>query len=309
MTWFGLDDLPWCQQAMATEAVEDTLESLCDRIEILRERNETIEAHDSLYNCKRIGTLTLADLLFQQQDISKSVARRAQICIDRIRTFGADNPNALEVVWSGRCWQAPTVAWVHARCVARQPTACITVSVAPRRSSVQVETQSVQQAIHFVADETTHLEFFRTLADSPHCNEREFESLAPHAFPNAAFADGVFSGLRDLSRPFRDRRSEIVHVLATLSDHAATIFADPRETSIRAALKRRGIEASTETRETLRDAKCRAARERRFASGTLIFSWHVKIEPHIDRIYFHPPTSESGGRPVVGVIHEHLRLP
>jgi hypothetical protein len=41
----------------------------------------------------------------------------------------------------------------------------------------------------------------------------------------------------------------------------------------------------------------------------LVFDWHVKIEPHIDRIYFHPPTSESGGRPVVGVIHKHLRLP
>jgi hypothetical protein len=275
MTWFGLDDLPWCQQAIGTKAIEDTLDGLCDRLEILRERNETIEAHDSIYNCERIGTLTLADLLFQLQDISKSVARRAQICIDRIRTFGGDNPDTFEVRWSGRCWQAPTVSWVHARCVARQPTACITVPVASRRSSVQVETQSGQQAIHFVSDEATHLEFFRTLADSPHCDEREFESLAPHAFPNAAFADDVFRGLRDLSRPFRDRRSEIVRVLVTLSDHAATIFADPREASIRAALKRHGVEASTETRETLRDAKCRAARERRFASGTLVFDWHV----------------------------------
>jgi hypothetical protein len=137
----------------------------------------------------------------------------------------------------------------------------------------------------------SHVGYFRHLATSPHCCETHFAALAPHAFPNLAFVEGVFRGLRDLSCPFTNRRNDIVSALGTLSDHAEVIFASQREKDIACQLRAFGIEASTETRETLEDTKCRTARERSFGSRVILFDWHAKFEPHVDRLHFSPPNT------------------
>jgi hypothetical protein len=174
---------------------------------------------------------------------------------------------------------------------------------------VSVLSAAGEQIVHFAPDEAAHVDFFRKVVEAPGCDIAKFETTAGHAYPNLAFVPGVFRGLRDLSRPFRDRRDEICRTLSIISDNVSAIFESPKEKAIAEALHSLGLDASTETRETILDGKCRTARERVFGAKTLVFDWHVKIDPFVDRIHLHPPIAESQWRPIVGIFHSHLPLP
>jgi hypothetical protein len=155
----------------------------------------------------------------------------------------------------------------------------------------------------------TQVELFRDAIRIENADEDGFASLAPSAFPALAFVDGVFRGLRDLSRPYRDRRDDLILHLSALSDHGAWIFALQQNAKIEAEFMSRKITISRETHETITDGRCRRARERAHGGTTFVFDWHTKIELHIDRIHVHPGTAASGGRVMVGIIHRHLPLP
>lgn len=304
----GLDDIPWSVGPLPLSELEHVLDLLSDRIDAAFSRNELLSAHDSLYELPRVADKTLANILFDRSEISATVRLRAQRLFDRIRTF-PDGDLPIEVEWAGDIWLAPTTSWVCQRCHRGDLTACVTAISAGRRLETSVSTAGIRAPIWFVSDEQSHVGYFRHLATSPHCCETHFAALAPHAFPNLAFVEGVFRGLRDLSCAFTNRRNDIVSALATLSDHAEVIFASQREKDIACQLRAFGIEASTETRETLEDAKCRTARERSFGSRVILFDWHAKFEPHVDRLHFSPPIPLSGNKPIIGIIHRHLPLP
>jgi hypothetical protein len=164
--------------------------------------------------------------------------------------------------------------------------------------------------VHFVPDDPTHTDFFRQAFTFERVTDVDaFATLAPSAFPELRFVEGVFRGLRDLSQPLRSRRDIVINHLSVLNDNGAAIFARRTNRDIEAGFSEVGLDISPENTGTRNDGACKRERQREYLGETLFFEWHTKIEPHLDRIHVHPGNDKSGSRVIVGIIHRHLRLP
>ena len=75
--------------------------------------------------------------------------------------------------------------------------------------------------IFFVADESEHIAFFRSVVALENAGEAEFQRLARSAFPALDWADNIWRGLRHFDRPYIEVRDELVRCLGGLSDHGA----------------------------------------------------------------------------------------
>ena len=173
--------------------------------------------------------------------------------------------------------------------------------------------------IVFVVEESQHVDFFRSLIALENADEAMFEFLAPSAFPALEWADNVWKGLGDFSRPYINVRNELVCYLGGLSDHGAACFHehrtdDPRHFP-RFLSARVGCEVSDENGPTKSHKRSERDRTRRHRGTNKVFWWHVKLQPHVDRIYFlyEPPSGNSPlperGCIVVGIFKDHCIMP
>ena len=173
----------------------------------------------------------------------------------------------------------------------------------------------VTNEIDFVTDEFEHVDFFRSVIELENSDEAMFACLAPSAFPEVEWADNVWRGLRDFSRPYINIRRELVRYLGGLNDYGAGCFHEYRAREPRKLAKvlsaQVGTETSDENGDTKRNRRSERDRTRRHGGENKVFWWHVKLQPHIDRIYFlyEPPSTDSPlpehGRIVVGLFKDH----
>ncbi|MCY4075041.1 MAG: hypothetical protein OXH04_06395 [Acidobacteria bacterium] len=170
--------------------------------------------------------------------------------------------------------------------------------------------------ISFVSGESDHVEFFRSVIGLENANEGQFEEFAGSAFPALDWADGIWRGLKQFSRPYAAVREELVRCLGGLSDYGAACFqeygaGDPRE--LAGVLSARvGAAVSDENGRTKRNAEARRDRTRHHQGVEKVFWWHVKLRPHVDRIHFRYEAGSGGyrqGRIVVGLFRDHCMLP
>jgi len=70
-----------------------------------------------------------------------------------------------------------------------------------------------------------------------------------------------------------------------------------------------GIVIAPENPDVFLNRRCREAREVKAGGLSLYCEWHVKLEPHRNRIHVHPPIPTTDNKFIVGVIDEHLILP
>ena len=173
--------------------------------------------------------------------------------------------------------------------------------------------------IAFVAGESQHVDFFRSVIALENADEAEFGRLARSAFPALEWADNIWRGLRDFSRPYIEVRDELVSCLGGLSDHGAGCFhehraGDPRHLA-NVLSARVGAETSDENGRTKNHRPSRRDRTRRHRGIDKVFWWHVKLRPTVDRIYFQYeqrsvslPLPEHG-HIVVGLFKDHCVLP
>jgi hypothetical protein len=305
---FVLDDLPWANQE---EDLIEGLDSLCERLDVARVRGEAVSCY-APYEAFRVGRKTLVDLLDPQSLLPRDLRVRLRIHVDRLETLDESSLQAFDVVFDNAEYFAPAVAWAGWNARQGAAVGCLTPSCSLRRGRLHLSilgTTPLLAEVHFVSDEPSHVDFFRTAIVLERADESAFASLAPSAFPDIHFVDGVWRGLRDLSRPYHARRNELIRHLSVVNDHGAAIFALGRNALIQNGFREHGIEISPESHETIADTRCRQERERLFRGESLLFEWHLKIESHVDRIHLHPGTLKSGNRVIVGIIHSHLRLP
>jgi hypothetical protein len=182
--------------------------------------------------------------------------------------------------------------------------------------------------IHFVVDEQTHRSFFRDALDVERSDEGSLPHLAPHAFPDLYFVEGLWRGLRDFEGGYQRVRAGLYRVLATLDDHGAWVFTDETGRLSRAEpipsdgrrvpvtdklIEHRfigwGLDITPEKPNVRADAACRRARERSVGGQILYCEWHCKLEPNINRIHLHGPVPASSRRLVVAIFASHLPLP
>jgi hypothetical protein len=311
---FVIDDARWASNDIATEALEKGLDNLSDLIEATISSGHRIGLFSDIWKLFLIGTDTLTALLYEKdnpRNIARTIRLRLARQFDKMAsiTFDEDSLSALDAEIDGETLLAPAavLAWQEAK--KRTALGCISLQTSGRRGCIGVGVSGEEQPVHFVFDKSTQVAFFRHAIQLENVDENGFGELAPAAFPNLRFVTGVWRGLRDLSKPYRDRRDEIIHCFSVLSDDGAAIFALKQNALIESEFGSRGVTISPETTETMKDAYCKRARTRDYADESLVFEWHIKLEPHLDRIHVHPGTASSEQRIIIGIIHKHLPLP
>lgn len=319
---FVLDESSWAGAIRAESAgmLTDAVERLLERLDVARDRGEGVVKHAGFYEADLGDGVQLVSLLYEPScpvRLEHDLSLRLSLALDRINDL--DN-SRLPHSDDGTARFGPGLAWAHRSCrdgrhVAVFPLPLVDVPV----GKVQVTMSDATLEIFFVAEESQHVDFFRSVITLENADEAKFERLAQSAFPKLDWADNVWRGLGDLSRPYVEVRRELVRCLGGLSDYGAACFdefraGDPRElASVLSA--RVGAEISDENGATKQHPRSRRDRTRRYRGIDKVFWWHVKLRPNVDRIHFlcEPRAAKAAGpgesRVVVGLFKDHCILP
>ena len=320
---FVLDESSWATATGADAMVlSNAIEHLLERLDVARERNEGVVRHAGYHEAALGDGVQLFSALFEpacRVQLDRDLAERLRLELDRAIEFDDSELDGCDAAFDGSERFAPGVAWAHASCTQGSQIAVLPLPLGgvPRgRVSVTVADTTIE--LFFVTEESEHVDFFRSVIALENADEVMFECLARSAFPAIAWADGVWRGLGHFSRPYIEVRDELVRSLGGLGDHGAACFrehrADPRRLS-RVLSARVGSETSDENGRTKGHPPSRRDRTRRHCGIDKVFWWHVKLRPHVDRIYFlYEPPSVSAPRPehgriVVGLFKDHCILP
>lgn len=321
MARFVLDESSWAGAAAhrSTAVLSDAIERLLARLDVARERGEGVAKHGDYYRTDLGDGVQLFSVLFESDcrvQLDHDLAFRLVLALDRADELDDSGLVDYDVVFDGEVRFAPGVSWAHACCregheVAVLPLALGEGSVG--RVAVTVADDTLE--ICFVAGESGHVEFFRSVIGLESADEEQFAGLAGSAFPALDWADGVWRGLRQFSRPYIAVRDELVRCLGGLSDYGAACFeeygaGDPRELAGVLSAKV-GAGVSDEDGRTKRNADARRDRTRHHRGVEKVFWWHVKLQPNVDRIHFlyEPGSGGHGHRGiVVGLFKDHCML-
>ncbi|HEX5752290.1 MAG TPA: hypothetical protein VFZ09_39150 [Archangium sp.] len=328
---FVLEESSWAWDGNNREAFIERFEQLLDRLDIAYEREEPCAASREWLQQQVLGSYTLNDLLWNPDsplDLPFEVRQRVVGHLNMMRYWDEETAwPAIDVNIAGRDVLSPSAALGHARVRERQATACLPLP-GPWRGPCEVIVNGVKEHVHFVVDELSHRAFFRDALEVERVDEAGLEVLAPHAFPDLLFLNGVWSELGHFEGGYARVRQSLHRFLAVLDEHGAWVFTDetgrlsPEEPMpsvggrkpvtnqiIQQRFIRWGFDVAPEKPNVRTDGICRRARERELEGQTLYCEWHYKLESHTNRVHIHPPVNASGGKVIVAIFRDHLPLP
>ena len=321
---FVLEESSWAAAAQADAGVlSEAIHQLLDRLDVARERDEGVVRHADYYETDIGDGVQLFSVLFEPEcrvQLGHDLSQRLMRALDQIGPFDDSCLPEYYAEFEGRVRFAPGAVWAYASCSEGHQMAVLPLplpDVPCRQVPVTVADATVE--IFFVVEESHHVAFFRAVIARENADEAMFERLAPSAFPALEWADGVWRGLGDFSRPYVEVRDELIRYLGGLSDYGAACFhqylADGPDELPQILSARVGTATSDENGFTKRNRDSRLDRTRRHRGVEKVFWWHVKLRPHVDRIYFlyewpsmNPPIQKPG-RIVVGRFNDHCVLP
>lgn len=299
------------------------IEHLLERLDTARKRNEGVVMHPDYYETPLGNGVELFSALFEPScplQLNRDIAERLRLALDRVDQFDDSGLVSYDAEFEGIVRHAPGTVWAHTCCSQRRQIAVLPLPLcAVPRGRVPVTVAGDTIEIYFVTEESKHVDFFRSVVSLENANVATFEHLARSAFPALEWADDIWRGLGHFSRPYVEVRDELVRYLGGLNDHGAVCFhehlaGDPRHLA-QVLSAQVGSETSDENGHTKRHRPSKEDRTRRHRGTNKVFWWHVKLQPHIDRIHFlYEPASESShlpkhGRIVVGLFKDHCILP
>ena len=321
---FVLDESSWAAATSVDIGVlSNAIQYLLARLDVARERNEGVVRHANYYETPLGEDLQLYSVLFDRGcrvQLDRDLAERLRLAIDRVNEFDDSGLVDYDANFERTVRFAPGVVWAHTCCLQACHTAVLPLPLDEvPNGRVPVTVNSATTDVFFVTQESHHVEFFRAIIMLDNADEANFERLAPSAFPAIEWADNVWHGLGDFSRPYIAVRSELVRYLGGLSDHGAVCFhehgaGDPRVLRRRLSAKI-GSDTSDENGRTKSHRRSKRDRTRSHQGTNKVFWWHVKLLPNVDRIHFlyEPPsasaTSSGHGQIVVGLFKDHCILP
>ena len=321
---FVLDEWSWAAATGAdAEVLSNAIHQLLERLDVARERNEGVAMHTDYYETALGDGVQLYSVLFEPDcpvQFDHDLAARLRLALDRAIKFDDAGLPEYDAEIEGSIRFASGVAWAHARCSERRQVAVLPLPLGGvPRGQVSVTVADTTIELFFVTEESEHVGFFRSVILLENANEAMFECLARSAFPALDWADGVWGGLGHFSRPYIEVRDELVRYLGRLSDHGATCFheclAGDQSQLPNVLGARIGRATSDENGRTKRFKPSERDRTRRHRGTNKVFWWHVKLQQHVDRIYFlyEPPSAGAPlpehGRIIVGLFKDHCILP
>jgi len=307
----------------SVEAINHDIDEFLERLDIARERGERVarSCYD-IYDAIIIDQRNLYDLLYDDEErmiLDHDRRQRLRVAFDRMYIWD-DNDTLLALIsdctvtLNHERVDSPSLALAHACRQRRHAVGCLNLTSSGRSGPINVRVGDTEHTLHFITDEPSHVQLFRYAVEIENMSESAFQSNAVSAFPDLRWADGVWGGLRDFSRPYVDCRASLVLHLGVLNDFAAEFFHRLSAThpeQISGNFGSHGVVATDENGTTKRNNKAREARTRRVGGESCIFWWHTKLHAVRDRIHFmwreddHSPPGEI----VVGIFTQHCYLP
>ena len=324
-TRFVLDESSWAGAARARppDLLTNAIERLLERLDVARDRGEGVVRHADYYQIDLGDGVRLFSLLFESGcpvRLDRDLALRMSLSLDRTNEFDDSRLTEYDAAVDGNVRFAPGLVWAHTSCREGRHVAVFPLPLGELPvGKVAVTVADVTLEVFFVDGESQHVDFFRSVIALENADEAKFERLARSAFPALDWADNVWRGLGHFSRPYIEVRDQLVRCLGGLSDHGAACFdefraGDPRQLA-RVLAASVGADISDENGATKQHAQSRRDRTRRHRGIDKVFWWHVKLQPHVDRIHFRyePPSATLAGpgesHIVVGVFKDHCVLP
>ncbi len=323
---FVLDESSWgTAAATGGDLLSTAVHSLLERLDTAYMRNEGVVRHGEFYSIP-IGNgddLRLYSVLFETDclvELDRDDVSRLRLALDQVETFDDSELCDCDAEIDGCVHFAPGVVWAHTSCSRGHQVAALPLPLhsAPQ-GFVPVTVGNDTSNVRFVTDEPQHVAFFRHLISQESDNGEVFEELAGSAFPALEWSDYIWHDIGSFRGRFIDIRNKLIRGLGGLNDHGAACFykhqkGDPRHLA-RVLSAQIGFEVSDENGQTKRYGPSVNDRTRRHAGIAKVFWWHIKIEKHVNRIYFRyePPLVGSRipvqGRIVVGLFKDHCVLP
>jgi hypothetical protein len=328
---FIVNGADWHFDGMITAEVEDVIEKLLDFVAISDDRSEAVQIGDDFQSRPMYNQLTLWEMLSDiglglngnlRQEMAAWLWNTKYYADANEWPVGADD-------WSITIDGANPVdnadaAWVHHCVRAGIPAACLTLGQA---SVVQTTSKAGTASVHFVSDEFSRRRFWREMILLEGDDAASLARNATHAYPDLYFVDGVLRRVDDLEGGYLASRERVRNALAVLDKWGRWVFTypppalspgegappDPDAQPTKQLVQRRftGLHLSVAP-ENPNVHGHRASREARttvVGNRTLYCEWHIKLEPHRNRIHVHAPVQESDYKVVIGMINSHLPLP
>lgn len=329
---FVIDGSDWDFTGQSSEEIAKVLDRLLDRLAVAAERREIVWTGDDLQTRHVRGELDFWSLWSPAAGLDLPNELRQEMC-----AFLGRAPRYLdEKHWPAGLTEATAVAiaddipqerqdvaWAHHSVREGRAVACLGIRRAGAFTTHSVLGEAV---VHWVNDEAGHRRFFRDAIDVERNTPVTLERLAPHAFPDLHFLDGIWGSLGDFDGDYERVRKNLRKLLSGLDDHGRWIFTapppalsptdppgppgkSPGNQLIEQRFKQLVWEIAPENPNVFAKRNCREARERPLGNRTLYLEWHAKLDRHINRVHIHPPVPESADRVVVGIFANHLPLP
>ncbi len=329
---FIVNGADWQFDGASSDAVTQALDRFCEFARLSKERGEIFMLGDDFQFRPMRGQLTLWDLFAAEAGLGLS----GELCQELAAWLGParcyldveDWPNDLDetVVSVGMHPAAENVdvAWAHHCIRAGRIAACFTICEA---AVIETTTVSGVASVHFVADEGSRKRFWQEVIVLQGDDAASLQRYAAHAFPDLFFVEGVLTHLERLGGGYRAARERVRSALSALDDRGHWIFTNPppafapEERLLTSSegmppnqlvigrFARSGLDVAPENPNVYMNRECREARETTLDRRTLYCEWHVKLEPHRNRIHIHAPVPQSKDKVIIGLIAEHLPLP
>lgn len=311
---FVIDETSWRFDELEPVACIESFEAMLDRLDEAYELGHAACYSEDLFIVPVWRDKTFYELYDPNSPllIPQTVRERLAVLFARLPRWQDlpeyPQPPAFDVrIGDAQVQYAPSVAWAYAQAHAdaSQAVACISFPGHCSGGCLDVSLNDIRLPIWFVVSAEDCRGFFRWLIAHTTKNPHDLCELAPSAFPALEFVDGVFDGIKDMSKPYRDLVASLVDHLGTLSDHGRRIFSRPWS-SVPAEFGSLGISISDENGKTKHNPAARTERTVMVRGKKLICWWHCKLHPDRDRIHICPDSLNNGGKLVIGIFCRHL---
>ncbi|MCJ2071103.1 hypothetical protein MKK75_20295 [Methylobacterium sp. J-030] len=308
-----IDETSWNFDGLPILELNRRLEEILDVIVAFNSMSDNVFNSSNLYSrCVKIQE-TIYDLFNVEKPIhiEPEVRQRFNAAVSRLKhiedELGWTKNDDDFFIDGGNVGPAPSLS--HALSTANagfeDNFGCLCQSNRRPRGRVNVAHLDRVGELYFICSQSDASLYYRWLALKKSQKIADLEKLCPYAFPDLDFVDNVLSGIKTMSKDFREICPDIVRHLSVLNDHGAHIFRGDWQKAPQ-EFGSRGIDISDENGNTKRNRAAKQARERTFGGVKYSFWWHTKIEAHTDRIHICQDRISEGGKIIIGVMCAHL---
>ena len=333
---FVLDGREWCFDGWSSQAIESAIEEVLARLGQITARGERFWIGDDFQNRPMLGALSLWQLWAEDSSvtISRDVRNELTAYLIRAQRYADEDwPDRFDEMMPVSINGGPEttnldILWIHLKAMSGAAIGCLGIS---RSGIYRVDSAVGTNSLYWIGNDALHVDFWRRAIAIQGGGAETLQRLAPHAFPNLYFAEGVWRGCNDFGGGYISQEAALLRYLAALDDHGYWVYeaappaedrppcqtehrihasmAKPSNQLIERRFRRLNLEIAPENPDVQADRQCREARQVIVKGCILYCEWHAKLEAHRNRVHIHQPVVESDYRTVIGILHNHLPLP